>query len=403
MDLYNHQKRILEKNPSKCLLAWSTGTGKSRAAIELAKKNGKIVLIVMPKMLKKKWEDDVRLWCGMNDIHWIFATKEEFKKGWQNYYPKVDVLIWDEFHYATGMKSQISKATLAYIKKWNIRYIYGLTATPYLSTPWNVYMAAKILGHNINYVWFKTTFFYEIKMGRVMVPVIKPGAKEQVAKIIEQIGDIVKLENCADIPDQIFRTENLELTTDQEKAIKEITDIMPIVRFTKRHQIENGTLKGDGYVPDQHFKNQKEARIVELASEFDKLAVFCRYNHQIDTIKETLKNEFKDDKELFVIRGDIKDRHAVIKDANESKNCVILIQGACSEGYELPTFDAVVFASLDFSYKNYKQSIGRFLRLNKLKKNLYIHLVAGPVDQAVYDSIMNKQDFDIEIYSKSHA
>lgn len=396
MELYDHQKRILDKNPEKVLLAHSTGTGKTRTCIELAEKNGDIILAVMPKALKKKWEEDIKLWKPDTKKMWIFATKEEFKKGWNNYYPKVDVLVVDESHYFFGQKSQLSKTLLAYIKKWNIKYIYLATATPYLSTPWNIFMAAKILGHNPNYMSFKLKFFTEVRMGRRMIPIIKPDAKEGVAKIVAQIGDIVKLEECADIPEQVFKTEELELTKEQTDAIRDLTDIMPIVRFTKRHQIENGTLKGDGYTEDRHFKNEKEERIVELAVEFNKLAIFCRYNYQIDCLKDRLKKDFK----VLIIRGDVKDRHAVVGEANESSKVILLIQGACSEGYELPTFDAVVFASLDFSYKNYKQSIGRFLRLNKLKKNLFIHLVAGPIDQAVYNSIMNKQDFDIEIYAK---
>jgi len=402
MELYDHQKRIIEANPSKILLAHSTGTGKTRTAIEMAARNGRIVLVIMPKSLKQKWLEDTTYWYAGNLTHWILATKEEFRKGWKTYYPKCDVLIVDEAHYFFGMTSLLSKSLLAYIKRWNIERIYLLTATPYLSTPFNIFRAAQILGHNLNYMSFKLKFFNEIRMGRRMIPVIKKGAKEEVAKIVRQIGDVVRLEDCVDVPEQIFKTEKFELTKDQEDAMKEITDIMPIVRFTKRHQIENGTLKGDEYNKDRYFKNEKENRIIELAIEFDKLAIFCRYNYQINCLEENLKKEFGKEKEVFIIMGSVKDRHNVINKANESKNCIIIIQGACSEGYELPTFDCIVFASLDFSYKNYKQSLGRFLRINRLKKNLFIHLVAGPIDEAVYNSIMNKQDFDMEIYSKTH-
>ncbi len=80
--------------------------------------------------------------------------------------------------------------------------------------------------------------------------------------------------------------------------------------------------------------------------------------------------------------------------------CVVLINASCSEGYELPSIGLIVYASLSFSLKDYIQSQGRFLRINRLKKNVYIHLVSGEIDVAVMDAIMKKQDFHIEIYAK---
>jgi hypothetical protein len=60
----------------------------------------------------------------------------------------------------------------------------------------------------------------------------------------------------------------------------------------------------------------------------------------------------------------------------------------------------MVFASLSFSYVDYKQACGRILRINNLQENTYIHLVAEGVDQDVYNCIQNKQDFTIKIYEK---
>ena len=45
---------------------------------------------------------------------------------------------------------------------------------------------------------------------------------------------------------------------------------------------------------------------------------------------------------------------------------------------------------------------GRILRLNKLKKNVYIFLLTEGVSQAVYESVMKKRDFDISIYAEKY-
>jgi len=82
---------------------------------------------------------------------------------------------------------------------------------------------------------------------------------------------------------------------------------------------------------------------------------------------------------------------------------VVIINAQCSEGYQLPSIDTVIFASLSFSLKDYTQAIGRFLRYDAIKKNVYIHLVnIGTVDEAGYESIMKKEDFDIAIYAKNN-
>ena len=47
--------------------------------------------------------------------------------------------------------------------------------------------------------------------------------------------------------------------------------------------------------------------------------------------------------------------------------------------------------------------IGRFLRINRLKKNVYIDLITASKDQsldeAVLESLENKANFDLAIYA----
>jgi superfamily II DNA or RNA helicase len=250
---------------------------------------------------------------------------------------------------------------------------------------------------------FKSKFFQDVRFGNRILPIQRKGIEKDIAALVKIIGDTVSMEECVDVPEQVFETEYIKLSVAQINGIKCIPDILPIVRFTKQHQIENGIMIGDEYNDDKTFDCQKNDRISELCDEFDKVAIFCRYNLQIDNLKNLLEDKYQGTKEVFIINGKVKNRDEIVQKANESKNCIVIINSACSEGYELPNFDVVIFASLGFSFKDYRQSQGRFLRINKLKKNLYIHLISGDIDQAVYDSIMNKRDFDIEIYAKENT
>lgn len=401
MSLYEHQRKFVFRNPNKALLVWSTGTGKTRAAIEWAHCDSEKhdVLIICPKALRANWLREVKRWTQQDK--WTVMTKEEFRRDAKKL-PYYDTVIVDEVHYFSGMKSQMHKSLNMYFRRHQTPNRLLLTATPYLSTPWNIFALAALLGYEWSWIDFRYKFFTERFLGRSRRPIIvpKPGIEEEISKLVQSISDVVKLEDCVDVPAQVFETETFELNKDQKDAIEGLFEVNPIVRFTKYHQIENGALKGNEFIEPRFFKNFKLDRIKELAEGHDKIAIVCRYNLQIDMYAKELAGLGK---EVLIIRGDVKDRDAVVQKVDILDKCVILINAACSEGYELSSVAMVVFASMDFSYKNYKQLLGRFLRINRLKKNVYLHLITNEgVDLAVYEAVMNKQDFDINIYAKQN-
>jgi len=399
-NLYSHQIKLLDKNPERCLICHQTGCGKSRTSIELAYKNCNSFLVICPKSLKEQWRREIEKWREGRNASWLVVSKEEFRRDWDRL-EKFEGVIVDEIHFFLGMKSQMMKSLLLYFKKHDIKYRWGATATPFLSSAWSIYVAAKLLGHDWGYNKFKQRFFYDVRFGNRIIPVQREGIESEIAQLVKMIGDTVSMNEIVDIPDQIFETEYIKLTSKQSAMIKNIPDILPVVRYTKEHQISQGILIGDEYNEDKTFECDKDERIMELIEEFKRVAIFCRYNLQIDKIKKMVEDEYDGTKDVFIIRGDVKNRDEIIQKVNKSDNYVIIINCACSEGYEIRNTDLVIFASLDYSLKNTIQSIGRFLRINFLKKNLYVFLLAGEIDQAVYDSYLLKQDFHIEIYAKN--
>jgi len=395
MELYSHQQEIINRNPARHLIAHSTGTGKTITTIGLANKNCKTCLVVVPKIIKEKWERDVEQF-GNGDCSFLVITKENFKKNLLSL-PKTEGIIVDEGHYFANRKSQLSKALRWYCKKHQVNFRWIATATPYLSTPWNIYSLAEHLGYIWNYHTFENEFFYKVNMGGRMIPMVKSNIDQKLSALVLQIGSVVDLKEVVDVPEQTFKTEYFDLTTEQLRGIEALEDTQFITRWTRTHQIENGLLYGDGYTEDQEFSCRKTERIEEICSQNDKVAIFVRYNKQLEYLKDRLRGQGKD---VFVLNGGVKDRDAVISLINSSPKCIAIIQSQCSVGYELPTIDTIIFASMSFAYVDYKQSIGRFLRINKLKENTYYHLVSRGVDKDVYDCIMRKEDFYIELQER---
>lgn len=398
MGLYSHQVEFLKQNPNKSALVWSCGTGKSRTALEWSLRVRPLeqVLVICPKALKANWAREATL-CAIN-AH--IMSKEEFRRD-HKVLPRFCKIIVDEVHngfLTPHFKSQMSKALRDYIKKHNVSRILLLSATVYSSSPWNIFQLAKFLGYNWDWQKFNHTFFNQIRMGMRIVPVPKNGCEKRLAEITKKIASVVDIHDVLDVPlQQHCEPEYFALTKEQQRAIKENYDPLPIVRYTLQHEIENGVLLANEFREAKTYETDKEERIKAICEENKKVAIVCRYNAQIDALCESLKS-----KSPLVIRGDVKDRDKITRSAESTENCICIIQADCAEGYELPSFPICVFASMSYSYVKWEQICGRFLRMNKPSRTTFLYLLTegDSMDQAVYDAIKRKEDFKINLFKK---
>lgn len=404
--LMPHQQETVDRAPKKRLLAFDTGTGKTITAISLVNKhNCNDVLVIAPKTNVEQWGIELNKYLNKGTIYKVLS-KEEFKAQVKSL-PHYRGVIVDEGHYFAGISSTLSKALNWYLNsKGNTttQCVYIATATPYCSTPLNIYTLAKHLGYNWNYQAFKEKFFYYIPMGARSVPVPRPNMEDDVAQLVKMIGDTTDMETAVTnsggvVPTQTDIVMKMPLTDEQTRAIKDIFDPVFIVRWTKQHQIENGFLyseDGDSKTVTT-FECEKTLAVQRLCKQHKKIIIVSRYTHQLHLYKSLLEGGGR---QVFLLSGETKNRQELIDNANKSDDCVFLMQASCSAGFELPTFRVMVYAALSFSFVDHIQSRGRVLRINNLQENTYIYLVAEGVDQDVYDCIMRKQDFNIAIYKK---
>ena len=75
-ELYKHQKRILDLNPERFLIAHDRGAGKTITALALAKKNNVRPLIVVPKPVRKKWHREM---VGMG-VDGRIMSRDDFRR-----------------------------------------------------------------------------------------------------------------------------------------------------------------------------------------------------------------------------------------------------------------------------------------------------------------------------------
>lgn len=392
-----------------------TGSGKTRTALELAQ--GK-TLVICPKQqaLDGTWERNAEK-AGIT-LDMTVISKENFKKECMTL-DRFDTVILDEAHFAAGVTpqvrykkgqqypktSQIYDAVLSFVRRTDPERLYLCTATP-ASKPLHVYALAQILGYMWDYFAFRQKYYYERTLGsrRIWCPRTNQELKENLAQVVKRLGYTGKLQDYFDVPEQVHETKYFDLTESQKKALKKMTieEADPMVRRTKSRTIENGILythklimasdRTERLIKDtQFFDSQKIDYILERAEEFDKMLIFAAFTGQVHAIAKALSDEGY---HVVTLTGQTKDRATVIQEAEKMEKCIVVAQADVSSGYELPSFPVAIFASYSYRYLNLEQGIGRILRANHLKKNLYLHLVTkGGIDEACYKTIQSGKDF----------
>lgn len=399
--LLPHQIEAVEKTPNKWGLWFKMRVGKTPTAIRLASTRVRSCIVIVPKSIKQQWENEVVKWNDSN-CEFFIITKETFRRDALKI-KRYDAIIIDEAHrQASNYKNLFFKSLQKYINIHNPSHRWLLTGTPYTANAWGPYSYKIILGQEPNWFLWNNKYFIQIKMGKYKVPVFRRGMEEELRRELLSIGTVIDLKDIADVAEDNIEIETFDLNAEQKSNIKNITDFLPIVKYTKYHQLESGVLKSDGYVDSINILCEKDKRLLELVEDEDKIIIVCRYLDQIEKYKKLLNDCGK---KIFVISGQTKESASVVAEyAEKEDKAIVLVQGDTCDGYSLESFNTMVFASQSYSFVNYDQMKSRMKSRNKLTACNYIHLITSgeSVDRAVYNCVKHKEDFSAELFKKKY-
>lgn len=400
MNLHPYQQKIVDAAPDRWGLWLSCGLGKSAICIRLAGKrlvSGK-VLIITTKSLKFNWKNEIDKWCDNKELEFLVYSKEEFKRDYK-IIPKVECLIWDEFHNAGNFKSQIHKATYAYIKVHNPKYIYGATATPIMSKVWSVWSLSRLLGKELMSFWkFNQTYFSSVRMGNRMIPIQKKGIEKDITDKLRLIGTVLDTSDVMELEENVHETEYFELNKAQNKAILKLdedpTTINHMTYFTKCLQIASGTLK-KGENDFEYIPCDKLERVKELVEQYPNICIVAKHTAELRLLHTTIPNSY-----IYDGHTKIEERQKIVDKIN-TEGGVLLLQAESGIGFDLKKTNVMVFYSHCWDYIKYTQCLGRNGGLRQNGKNIYIHLVTkGSLDENVLKCLERKESFDIELYRR---
>lgn len=377
---YKHQQAFINRDKDRDLLVYDGGTGKTFCGclwLSSNKRKHIQALVVCPKAVIGKWKRDLKEDCTNTNVE--VCSRDEIKKIDLNKYGAIILDEAQDFASAIFDKSRSQRTTVLYnyVKAHPEAHMLLLTATPVRSTPWNIHTLAVYLGIYWDHKKFREEFFKLTDLyGRLHYEKRKDW-RVKIRPYIESVADIVLMQDLLDVPISEEEVINIPWTDKQEGALQYEAQYMePSAEWHARHRAENG--------------KEKFKVLQGILDKYQKIIVVCYYKQQIKDYADYIGEE----REVFILTGDVKDQDKVITDAQASTNCVWLLQASMGAGFDADTFAVMVFASMSFKYIDHAQAKFRIRRIHNLHKNKFIYLLNGKCDNAVYEQIIAGRNFD---------
>lgn len=321
----------------------------------------------------------------------------------------VEAIVADESHRLINVRNRWSRAALKLAASASVTRC--LTGTPIRHTPLDLYGQMRFLSPDIlpwrSYFAFKARFGIEVARGNFRQLV---GVRDEhiIHQHVAPYVDYMRFDDVVDMPDWVEEQRVVPLTTEQQRAYKElkrelltvidghdVTAQNAAVQMLKLAQVAGGTIK----LPDGSARvigSKKLDELRDVADQIDgQLVVWARFRAEIEWVAEQMGWPFIHGGTSAAQRAELLADFA----AGRLKGIVCQIQAVGEGVNELAGADAEVRWSYDFSYTTFVQSRARIRRMNRAnpKPCRSIMLVAdGTVDTHIVRAVEQKQSVALD-------
>ena len=310
-----------------------------------------------------------------------------------------------------------------------------LTGSPVTRSPLDLYAQCEflkpgILGHQSFYSFRKQYAILQQRVVRVGVDQKTGKNKYRKIKIVVGYRNQKKLNNliqgfsvrylkedCFDLPRKSYQTRYVELTTDQRRlydglvtdALGELEDgsqvsvNLALVKLLRLQQIICGHVQWDDEQKPEPIHNNRIQAMLEICRETSsKIIIWARFVHDIETIVETLQEEFGDEAVVSYYGKTTDDeRRAAVKNFEDPNSLVrFFIGNQATGGYGLTLIQGttVIYYSNSFSLEHRIQSEDRAHRAGQTNRVNYVDLICrGTIDEHIVKALRDKKDIASEV------
>lgn len=436
MALWDHQREAVEFALARKATLWhmGMGTGKSRCAIELAKRLGiSRVLILCPLSVVPGWVDQLRQYGP--DFEPVPLRKGTVRRKAEyakerlslahamgkkavvivNYESarneplasmlmaqKFDLLVLDESHRIKSPKGTTSRWVSRLAKTCERRV--ALTGTPMPHSPLDVYAQFRALDpalFGLSFVRFRARY---AKMGGYGMKQVV--GYQNMAELQDRLGSYTYQadRSVLDLPDAIHQRIPIELGSKARKlytaldrdfvaAVREgeITASNALVKLLRLQQLTSGwvTVEQDEQTDLVEVDTAKRDALVDLFQDLpanEPVVVFGRFTADLRAAHDAAASAKRTSLELSGQRRELEDWQA-----GRATVLAVQIQSG-GTGIDLTRARYCVYLSAGYSLGDYEQSLARVHRPGQSRSVNYYHLVAqDTVDEKVYQALRDRK------------
>lgn len=318
----------------------------------------------------------------------------------------IDLIVVDELAMVRNGQTTRWKTLNEICNKQYSRRVWGMTGSPTPNSPTDAWAQCKLVTPDNPLLPKYFGKFRDMVMRQLTqfkwVP--RPDAAEVVHKIM-QPAIRFSLDDCTDLPEQIFLTRDVEMTPEQKKAYKDmlaklateyagghILAVNEAVKANKLIQIACGVAYGkDGELVE--LPSQPRIEVVkEIIEESEgKVIVFVPLTGAL----EALADELRKDWSVEVVHGGTSktERDRIFADFQKQPDPRVLVANAAtmSHGLTLTAATTIVWYAPVHSNEIYEQACARVRRPGQTRTTVIAHIAGSDMERRVYQRLKDKQ------------
>lgn len=411
---YAYQKKFASINSNVIAFYMDMGTGKTRTLLEYAKNNKvKTIVYFCPVNLKGtlraelyKHIENPSFFCidGENEIPegkeiYIFGI-ESISQSDREYLIinkflsqlnfKNTLIVIDESDY---IKSWKAKRTDRIVKfKKNAYYRVVMTGTPITQYYQDVFMQFKFLDSNIipyrSYYGFCNRYIkFHDKYKNFII-----GSKniDELMSFISPYIRQIKLNECSDLPGQIYKRHYYEMDSHTERQYRE--RVAKLIEEFERSDY-------DSYVIFQAYSDLQKIICSDFTNRFEalqlilkgikgKTIIYCKYIKEVLFLKKKLNKAYN--LTTFTGNQSKRKRNNILLNLNQY-DIMIMTYGVGNRGLNLQEFNNTIFYSKKFNYGDREQAEKRTYRKGQKERVIYWDLIcSNSLDEKIDENIESK-------------